>query len=118
MEELQQTTSLTWIEVQFLKKAADTLTECRSTLKWTYCMIYYLQRNNMTELYEDNQRDLERAVEELSGQLESPIEQETIPAMRQNVTDVAAYVRKGRELLLTGREAGGPEGRWQWNVPI
>lgn len=118
MEELQQTTSLTWIEVQFLKKAADTLTECRSTLKWTYCMIYYLQRNNMTELYEDNQRDLERAVEELSGQLESPIEQETIPAMRQKVTDLTAYVHKRREILLTDTIAGYQEDRWQWNVPI
>ena len=26
------------------------------TLKWTYCMVYYLERNNMTELFEDNQR--------------------------------------------------------------
>ena len=56
MEELQHASQLTWIEVQFLKKAADTLTECRMTLKWTYCMVYYLQRNNMTELFEDNQR--------------------------------------------------------------
>lgn len=81
-------------------------------------MIYYLQRNNMTELYEDNQRDLERAVEELSGQLESPIEQETIPAMRQKVTDLTAYVHKRREILLTDTIAGYQEDRWQWNVPI
>lgn len=87
MDEMQATSDLTWIEVQFLKKAADTLTECRMTLKWTYCMVYYLERNNMTELFEDNQRDLERAVEELSGQLEMPIDRDTIPVMRQKVTD-------------------------------
>lgn len=56
MEEMQANSDLSWIEVQFLKKAADTLTECRMTLKWTYCMVYYLERNNMTELFEDNQR--------------------------------------------------------------
>ncbi|WFD30423.1 RBR-type E3 ubiquitin transferase [Malassezia sp. CBS 17886] len=56
MDEMQVTSDLSWIEVQFLKKAADTLTECRMTLKWTYCMVYYLERNNMTELFEDNQR--------------------------------------------------------------
>ena len=56
MEDIQLTSELSWIEVQFLKKAADTLTECRMTLKWTYCMAYYLERNNMTELFEDNQR--------------------------------------------------------------
>lgn len=87
MDEMQLTSDLTWIEVQFLRKAADTLTECRMTLKWTYCMAYYLQRDNMTVLFEDNQSDLERAVEELSGQLETPIDKQTIPAMRQKVTD-------------------------------
>ena len=56
MDEMQLTSDLTWIEVQFLKKAADTLTECRMTLKWTYAMAFYLARNNMTELFEDNQR--------------------------------------------------------------
>ncbi|CCU97711.1 unnamed protein product [Malassezia sympodialis ATCC 42132] len=126
MEEMQRTSDLTWIEVQFLKKAADTLSECRMTLKWTYCMVYYLERNNMTELFEDNQRDLERAVEELSGQLEMPIERETIPAMRQKVTDctfvnltlVTAYVQKRREILLTDTVAGYQEDRWKWNVPL
>lgn len=38
-------------------------------------------------IFSHDYRDLERAVEELSGQLESPIEQEMIPAMRQRVTD-------------------------------
>lgn len=87
MEEMQLTSELTWIEVQFLKKAVDIVTECRMTLKWTYAMAYYLARNNMTELFEDNQRDLERAVEDLSEQLEKPIEQNTIASLRQTVTD-------------------------------
>ncbi|MCO5610414.1 hypothetical protein L7F22_064651 [Adiantum nelumboides] len=72
MEEMQLTSDLTWIEVQFLKKAVDTVTECRMTLKWTYAMAYYLARDNMTELFEDNQRDLERAVEDLSSSSRSP----------------------------------------------
>jgi len=118
MDEMQVTTDLTWIEVQFLRKAADTLTECRMTLKWTYCMAYYLERNNMTELFEDNQCDLERAVEELSGQLEMPIEKETIPALRQKVTDLTVYVQKRREILLTDTAEGYKEDRWRWNVPV
>ncbi|WFD44656.1 RBR-type E3 ubiquitin transferase [Malassezia psittaci] len=118
MDEMQITSGLTWIEVQFLRKAADTLTECRMTLKWTYCMVYYLERNNMTELFEDNQRDLERAVEELSGQLEMPIEKETIPAMRQKVTDLTVYVQKRREILLTDTSNGYQEDRWHWNVAV
>jgi ariadne-1 len=56
MEEMQLTTELTWIEVQFLKKALDEVLRCRMTLKWTYAMAYYLEKDNNKELFEDNQR--------------------------------------------------------------
>jgi hypothetical protein len=42
MEEMQITSDLTWIEVQFMKKAVDEVEKCRMTLKWTYAMAYYL----------------------------------------------------------------------------
>lgn len=118
MDEMQVTSDLSWIEVQFLKKAADTLTECRMTLKWTYAMAFYLARNNMTELFEDNQRDLEHAVESLSWYLGQPIEKKTIPTLRQKVTDLTAYVHKRREILLSDTIQGYQEGRWRWNVAV
>lgn len=52
MEEMQQTSDLSWIEVQFLKKAVDTLTQCRMTLKWTYAFAFYLSRTNETVIFE------------------------------------------------------------------
>jgi ariadne-1 len=52
MEEMQQTSDLSWIEVQFLKKAVDTLTQCRMTLKWTYAFAFYLSRSNETVIFE------------------------------------------------------------------
>jgi ariadne-1 len=56
MEEMQVTSSLTWIEVQFARKAVDIVSKCRMTLKWTYAMAYYLEKDNQKELFEDNQR--------------------------------------------------------------
>ena len=103
MEEMQISSNLTWIEVQFMKKAVDEVEKCRMTLKWTYAMAYYLAKGNEKELFEDNQRsvlvptkelaertlcrDLEKAVEDLSELIESPIEPETIPNLRQKITD-------------------------------
>ncbi|POW05015.1 hypothetical protein PSTT_09972 [Puccinia striiformis] len=98
MEEIQQASNLSWIEVQFLNKAVETLSVCRTTLKWTYAMAFYLEKNNFTALFEDIKRtnqsdqlslnsDLEKAVEDLSGLLESPIEADTIVELRQKVTD-------------------------------
>lgn len=52
MEEMQQTSDLSWIEVQFLKKAVDVTVQSRTTLKWTYAFAFYLDRTNETELFE------------------------------------------------------------------
>ncbi|KAJ7050024.1 hypothetical protein C8F01DRAFT_1060712 [Mycena amicta] len=118
MEEMQITSTLTWIEVQFMKKAVEELDKCRITLKWTYAMAYYLAKGNQKELYEDNQRDLERAVEDLSELLESPIEPENIPTLRQKVTDKTVYVQKRNQIVLEDTADGFLEGRWSWNVTV
>jgi ariadne-1 len=39
----------------------------------------------------DEYRDLEKAVEDLSELLESPVEAETIPALRQKVTNKTVW---------------------------
>ena len=51
MEEMQQH-NMSWIEVQFLRKAVDILCECRRTLMFTYVFAYYLKKNNQSELFE------------------------------------------------------------------
>jgi ariadne-1 len=118
MEAMQVNSSLTWIEVQFMKKATDEVTRCRTTLKWTYAMAFYLEFGNQKELFEDNQRDLERAVEELSELLEGPIDLEGIPALRQKVTDKTVYVSKRNEIMLEDTANGYLDGRWAFNTDV
>lgn len=52
MEEMQKNSDLSWIEVQFLKKAVDVTVQSRNTLKWTYAFAFYMDRTNETELFE------------------------------------------------------------------
>ncbi|PIL29670.1 hypothetical protein GSI_08108 [Ganoderma sinense ZZ0214-1] len=118
MEEMQVTSELTWIQVQFMKKAVDVVFKCRMTLKWTYAMAYYLALGNEKELFEDNQRDLERAVEELSELIEAPIDPETIMTLRQKVTDKTVYVQKRNEIMLEDTAKGYLDGRWSWNATV
>lgn len=87
MEQMQLTSTLSWIEVQFLSKAVDTLTKVRTTLKWTYAMAFYLEQNNRTEMFSALQNDLEMGVESLSELLERPIEQGTVADLRALTTD-------------------------------
>lgn len=86
MEEMQQH-NMSWIEVQFLKKAVDILCQCRQTLMYTYVFAYYLQKNNQSVIFEDNQKDLEGATETLSEYLERDITSENLADIKQKVQD-------------------------------
>jgi len=95
---LQSTSGMSWIEVQFLEAASQALQQCRQTLKWTYAFAYYLQRNNLTEIFEDNQKDLEMAVENLSEMFEKPTDQ--LAALKVEMMDKTTYCTKRRVILL------------------
>ncbi|GBC07666.1 hypothetical protein RclHR1_07600005 [Rhizophagus clarus] len=118
MEEIQQSSDLSWIEVQFLNKAVDILVQCRMTLKWTYVFAYYLARNNQTNIFEDNQRDLEIAVEQLSELLEKPIEAEKIAELKQQISYKTIYIGNRREVLLESTAKGLLESCWEFWVDI
>lgn len=143
MQEIQEHSSLSWIEVQFLAKAVETLTRCRTVLKWTYamafcesgramslrtlslaqnaeptCFVTDLAKNNQTYIFEDNQNDLEQAVESLSELLEKPLDEAKIAELRQQTTDKTVYVSKRCNILLDDTLRGYDEDRWEWAEPI
>ena len=46
---------MSWVEVQFLHQAVETLQQSRQILMFTYVFAFYLQRSNPTEIFETNQ---------------------------------------------------------------
>ena len=44
--------NMSWIEVQFLKKAVDVLCQCRQMLMFTYVFAFYLKKNNQSIIFE------------------------------------------------------------------
>lgn len=110
MSLLQSSSGLTWIEVQFLEEASQALQQCRQTLKWTYAFAYYLARNNQTEIFEDNQKDLEMAVENLSEMFEKPTDQ--LKDLKVEMMDKTAYCKKRRVILLDDTATNLKAGEW------
>lgn len=100
MMQLQKESGMSWIEVQYLSSASQALQTCRQTLKWTYAFAFYLARNNLTEIFEDNQKDLEMAVENLSEMFEKPVQELSVPENRKNIIDKTSYCNKRRVILL------------------
>jgi ariadne-1 len=109
---LDNTTELSWIQVQFLKEAVEILLSARKTLQYTYAFAYYLLKDeNSTIIFEQNQRDLEMVVEQLSELLEKPFIVDggetgdgkgkmNILEMKQDIMNKSAYVISRREILL------------------
>ncbi|PSR80304.1 hypothetical protein PHLCEN_2v6776 [Hermanssonia centrifuga] len=90
MIEVQETSSLSWIEAKFMQNAVNELSRCRLTLKWSYVMAYFLEQGNQKQIFEDIQADLEKAVEELSQMLEELISPKTVMDLRQRMVDKTA----------------------------
>ncbi|KAK9377523.1 uncharacterized protein V1513DRAFT_422787 [Lipomyces chichibuensis] len=116
MTQLQSTSGMSWIEVQYLAQASAVLQQCRQTLKWTYAFAFYLEQNNQTHLFEDNQKDLEMAVEQLSELFEKPIQE--LAGLKVTVMDKTAYVNNRRQILLEDTAKGLHEGRWRYQVEL
>ena len=107
---LQSSSGMSWIEVQFLEQASQALQQCRQTLKWTYAFAYYLARNNQTEIFEDNQKDLEMAVENLSEMFEKPTDQ--LAGLKVEMMDKTAYCKGRRVILLDDTAKRLKDGEW------
>jgi len=114
MDEMQQH-NMSWIEVQFLKKAVDVLCSCRQTLMYTYVFAYYLRKNNQSVMFEDNQKDLESCTELLSEYLERDITQENILDIKQKVQDKYRYCECRRKVLLEHVHEGYERDWWLYH---
>lgn len=114
MLQVQTTSDLTWIEVQFLKRAVDMIVQSRNTLKWSYVMAYYMEKTNQKTIFEDNQRDLELATEQLSELLETPVQSENIADLRKRVLNKSVYVGQRQDTLIKDTAKGLYEGRWEF----
>ncbi len=106
-----QAESMSYTEQQSIQKAFEVLQQCRRTLKYTYPFAYYLQRNNQSEIFEQNQADLERATETLSGFLEQEINAEQNIAIK--LMDKTRYCDQRRQILLDHCKDGYREHYWE-----
>ncbi|VIO95341.1 ubiquitin-conjugating enzyme E2-binding protein 1, putative [Brugia malayi] len=112
--EVMQQANMSWIEVQFLRKAVDVLSECRRTLMYTYAFAFYLQKDNQSVIFEENQRDLEHATEQLSEFLERDLDHENLVSLKQKVQDKYRYVEQRRTTLLKHCAEGVEHDFWRF----
>jgi len=116
-----QEMNMSWIEVQFLKKAVDILCLCRNTLRFTYVFAFYLKKNNHSIIFETNQSDLEMATEHLSEFLERDLNTSEVTAVqgiKQKVQDKYRYCEQRRNVLLEHVHEGYEKDFWEYQEEL
>ena len=114
MDELQLR-NMTWVEVQFLKNAFTTLCKCRQTLMYTYPFAYYLQKNNQTLIFEDNQSNLEVTVEKLSELMEKDLtEVFDVKKLKTEILDISRFCENRRKVLVNHVIEGYDNDLWEF----
>lgn len=115
MQELQENHHMSWIEVQFLKKAVDALLTSRQTLMYTYVFAYYLKPNNQQIIFEENQQDLENTTECLSRILEKELSEEDVADIKGKVVNTSKYCEARRKALVDHVKEGYEKDWWEYN---
>lgn len=118
MLELQQKYRVGWVDVQFLSKAVNILCKCRQTLMYTYVFAYFCENSQQLNIFEDNQRDLQNAVEKMSEYLEQGINKDEMNIISTKVNDYYRYCENRRVVLINHISEGNDKNWWSYNVTI
>lgn len=103
MLEQQETSKSSWIDVQFLKEAAEQVRDCRRVLKHTYVLGYFLkERTAEKQLFEHHQEMLEKNTERLQEFTEKPVEQ----LNRADVVNLTRVNERFLDALLQNMSGG------------
>lgn len=116
MREIQESSGMSWIEVQFVSQAFEVLRQSRHTLTWTYAFAFYLKKTHESTIFEDNQANLEVSVEALSELFEKPAMD--LATLKVQLVDKSQYVANRRIVMMEHAAKGLMNGTWQYQTSL
>lgn len=103
MFEQQEHSRSTWMDVEFLRDAAEQVRDCRRVLKHTYVLGYFLKdRTPEKQLFEHHQEMLEKNTERLQEFTEKPFE----TLNRADVVNLTRVTERFLQSLLQNMSGG------------
>jgi len=118
VEDLSQRGLIITTESVSIQEAVQILTRCRRTLANTYAFAFALKKTNECQIFEDNQRDLEIATENLSELLERQFkfddDTKNFPDIKLKIINQSLYCEKRRKILLHHVKEGEILGTWEF----
>jgi ariadne-1 len=115
MLQMQDKFNMALVEVQFMEQAVDDLCSFRQTLMYTYVFAFYNQNTQQLMIFEDNQRDLQKAVEMLSEYLEQETDREEDHNIQTKVLHLSNYCQNRRKVLIDHILEGNEKEWWKYS---
>ncbi len=116
---IQNEQQLSMNDIQVIEKAFDVLLKCRQTLTYTYPFAYYLIKNNQSDVFEQNQADLEQTCEQLSELLEQDLTKEIVfNGIKRKLSEKYQYCDARKCVLLKHVKEGYTNGYWQYHDEV
>ena len=112
----QSVTGLSWFNFEWIFESIDVLVDARNVLQNTYAFVYYLEHNTLSELFENNLKDVEMAVEELSEMLERKLSAENSVEMRPFAIDKLVYIKHRTNTLVSCTLKDLNEDNWKFSI--
>lgn len=90
VEDLHNKLKMPYTEIHFLTDATEMLQKARKILKWSYVFAYYITNKEAKDLFEFQQKELERYCEELNEAVEMNYSKSV--QISQGVLDLKAFL--------------------------
>lgn len=103
-----------WIKVEFVKEAVELLLQCRRTLMHSYIFNYFTTTDdNQIFIFEDNQKGLQTATENLSELLENTVTAENVHIRKEKIVTNIEYCKARRRALIDHVNEGIENDFWK-----
>ena len=106
-------TNQKYVKEKNLNNAVMVLKECRMTLMNTYAFAYFLKENNESLIFENNQSDLQKKVEELSGLLERNVHKSKDHTQVSAFHDIVQYCNVRKNKLVEHVKESEAADKWE-----
>ena len=117
-EKMREKYGIRWIDMQFLLPVSNKLIECRKFLKWSYCIAYYLQRDDPeTIIFENIQAELESTVDYLTDKIEN-YKGEPIIEYQSDITRRLDYLETRRKKFIDYANKSVSNGTWKYEKDL
>lgn len=104
-----------WLHFEWIFETINALVYTRGILQYNYALMYFLEQNTLSQLFEENIKDLEVVVELLSDLLENQINPTNAFQLKTTVINKTGYMKSRTKTLISNTLVDLLDDKWRFS---